>query len=87
MVEGLTNILRTKEREAVRIACYEAAKSVHKGVGDYLPYGSSSSKKRGHTGRNTKLALKLPNEEKKLMIEAAHAGLHRERIVRTASSG
>ena len=85
MVEGLTNILGTKEREAVRIACHEAATSVHKDAGNYLPYGSSSSRKRGHTGRNTKLALKLPNEEKKLIIEAAQElGCTEKELVRTA---
>ena len=45
----------------------------------------SSSKKRGNTGRNTKLALKLPNEEKKLIIEAAQElGCTEKELVRTA---
>ena len=71
MLVGLTNTLQCNEREAVRIALYEATKRPVKAHETAFAYASSQSTEKGHQGRSSLKQWKLPKAEKKIAIEAA----------------
>ena len=71
MLVGLTNTLQCNEREAVRIALYEASRSAEKAHEKAFRYASSESSDKGHQGRSSAKQWKLPKAEKELAIKAA----------------
>ena len=52
MLIGLTNTLQCSERDAVRVALYEASRSACKAHKTAFIYASSESKEKGHQGRS-----------------------------------
>ena len=71
MLVGLTNTLQCNEREAVRIALYEASKSPEKAHQDAFACASSQSTEKGHQGRSSLKQWKLPKAEKDEAVVAA----------------
>ena len=71
MLEGLTNSLQCDEREAIRIALYEASRSSSEAYEAAIDYSKSDSKERGHTARSTKGRWNLPKLEKDETAKAA----------------
>ena len=65
MLVGLTNTLQCKEREAVRIALYEAAKRPEKAHETAFTCAASQSTEKGHQGRSSLKQWKLPKAEKR----------------------
>ena len=64
MLEGLTNSLQCDEREAIRIALYEASRSSSEAYEVAISHSKSDSKERGHTARSKKGRWNLPKLEK-----------------------
>ena len=82
---GLTNTLQCNEREAVRIALYEATKRPVKAHETAFAYASSQSTEKGHQGRSSLKQWKLPKVEKEIAIEAAkELGISDSEFVRMA---
>ena len=71
IIEGLTNSLQCDEREAIRIALYEAARSSSEAYEAAISYSMSDSKERGHTARSKKGRWNLPKLEKDETTKAA----------------
>ncbi len=71
MLEGLTNTLQCEEREAIRIALYEASRSSSKAYEVAISYSKSDTKERGHTARSSKGRWNLPKLEKDEIAKAA----------------
>ena len=71
MLVGLTNTLQCNEREALRIALYEASKSPEKVHQDAFACASSQSTEKGHQGRSSLKQWKLPKAEKDEAVVAA----------------
>ena len=85
MLVGLTNTLQCKEREAVRIALYEAAKRPEKAHETAFTHAASQSTEKGHQGRSSLKQWKLPKAEKEIAIEAAkELGISDSEFVRMA---
>ncbi len=64
MLVGLTNTLQCNEREAVRIALYEASKDAEKAYETAFAEASSQSTEKAHQGRSLLKQWKLPKQEK-----------------------
>ena len=71
MLVGLTNTLQCNEREAIRIALYEASRSARSAHEKAFTYAASESSDKGHQGRSSAKQWKLPKAEKELAIKAA----------------
>ena len=71
MLVGLTNTLQCNEREAVRIALYEAAKRPEKAHETAFTCAASQSTEKGHQGRSSLKQWKLPKAERQIAFEAA----------------
>ena len=71
MVEGLTNYLECEEREAIRIALYEASRSVSNASEMLIRCAESGSKERGHTARSKKYRWNLAKDEKDSLLKAS----------------
>ncbi len=71
MLVGLTNTLQCNEREAVRIALYEAAERPEKAHETAFTCAASQSTEKGHQGRSSLKQWKLPKTEKQIASEAA----------------
>ena len=85
MLVGLTNTLQCKEREAVRIALYEAAKSAEKAHETAFTCAASQSTEKGHQGRSSLKQWKLPKTEKQIAIDAAkELGISDSEFIRMA---
>ena len=85
MLVGLTNTLQCNEREAVRIALYEAAKDPKKAHETAFTYAVSQSTAKGHQGRSSLKQWKLPKTEKQIAIEAANKlGISDSEFIRMA---
>ena len=85
MLVGLTNTLQCNEREAVRIALYEAVKSADKAHETAFTCAASQSTEKGHQGRSSLKQWKLPKAEKEIAIEAAkELGISDSEFVRMA---
>ena len=83
MLGGLTNTLQVEENEAIRIALYEASRSVSKGVETYRRHSDPQSTLTAHRGRNKKIAVKLPGTEKIQATKAAkQIGISEREFVR-----
>ena len=70
-LEGLTNTLQCDEREAIRIALYEAARRGSERTRGTLEKASRSSNIGGHTKREKELKVSLPCSEKEKIMELA----------------
>ena len=85
MLVGLTNTLQCNEREAVRIALYEAAKSADKAHETVFTCAASQSTEKGHQGRSSLKQWKLPKAEKEIAVEAAkELGISDSEFIRMA---
>ena len=71
MLEGLTNSLQCEEREAIRIALYEASKSSSEAYEAAISYSTSDTKERGHTARSSKGRWNIPKLEKDEIAKVA----------------
>ena len=71
MLVGLTNTLQCNEREAVRIALYEASRSAKKAYEMAFAGAASQSTEKAHQGRSSTRQWKLPKAEKELANKAA----------------
>ena len=82
---GLINSLQCTQREAIRIAFYEAVRRGSKWVETVLKYALRDSKERGHTSRCKTLTVALPNAEKQALLELGkELDLSEKEIVRLA---
>lgn len=71
MVEGLTKYLECEEREAIRIALYEASRSVSNASEMLIRCAESGSKEQGHTARSKKQRWNLAKDEKDSLLNAS----------------
>ena len=71
MLVGLTNTLQCNEREAVRIALYEASRSGEKPYEMAFEGASSQSTEKAHQGRSLLKQWKLPKQEKERAAQGA----------------
>ena len=71
MLVGLTNTLQCNEREAVRIALYEASRSAEKAYEMAFAGAASQSTEKAHQGRTLLKQWKLPKQEKERAAQAA----------------
>jgi len=71
MLLGLSNTLQCSEREAVRIALYEASARVSDAYETAFVYASSESREKGHQGRSSTKQWKLPKPEQVTAMNAA----------------
>tara|TARA_Y100001933_G_C18931237_1_gene535396 strand:+ start:60 stop:1226 length:1167 start_codon:yes stop_codon:yes gene_type:complete len=85
MLVGLTNTLQCNEREAVRIALYEAARRRVKAHSAAFKSASSQSTEKGHQGRSSLKQWKLPKAERQIAFEAAkELGISDSEFIRMA---
>ena len=70
-LEGLVNTLQCEEREAIRIALYEAARRGSERTRGAIEKASRSSTIAGHTKREKELKVSLPCSEKEKIMELA----------------
>ena len=61
-LQGVINSLQCNRREALRIAIYELGKSGHKAAASLVSFASKSNKEKRHTGRKTKIEIRLPKK-------------------------
>ena len=71
MLVGLTNTLQCNEREAVRIALYEASRNGEKAYEMAFAGAASQSTEKAHQGRSLLKQWKLPKQEKERAAQAA----------------
>ena len=71
MLHGLSNTLQCSERDAMRIALDETARSAAKAYESAFIYASSESKEKSHQGRSSTKQWRLPKTEKTLAIQTA----------------
>jgi hypothetical protein len=71
MVEGLTNYLECEEREAIRIALYEASRGASNASEMLIRCAESGSKEQGHTARSKKQRWNLAKDEKDSLLKAS----------------
>ena len=69
MLKGLTNTLQCEQREAIRIAFYEAARRGKDWVGCFLPFASRTSKHKAHVGRSRQITVALTKVEKDKILD------------------
>ena len=85
MLVGLTNTLQCKEREAVRIALYEAVRSASEAYELAFRYASSKATDKAHQGRSSAKQWKLPKQEKDESEKAAkELGITNQEFLRLA---
>lgn len=85
MLVGLTNTLQCNEREAVRIALYEATKRPEKAHETAFTCASSQSTEKGHQGRSSMKQWKLPRAEREIAVEVAkELGISDSEFIRMA---
>ena len=66
---GLVNSLQCNQRDAIRIAFYEALRRGTESLQTVFKYATRDSKERGHTARSHRLLISLPNSEKQALLE------------------
>ena len=71
MLDGLTNIFQCNEREAIRIALYEASRRASKAYELAFRYADTKATDKAHQGRSLKKQWMLPKSEKDKASEAA----------------
>ena len=85
MLVGLTNTLQCKEREAVRIALYEAVRSASEAYELAFRYADSKATDKAHQGRSSAKQWKLPKQEKDESEKAAkELGITNQEFLRLA---
>ena len=72
MIKGLINTFQCDEREAIRIAFYEAARRGKSCVESFIPYAVRDSKLKAHVGRSRHITVALTKVEKGNMLELAN---------------
>ena len=71
MLVGLINTLQCEEREAIRIALYEAARRGRSWVEGCVPYASRFSTFKAHVGRSRQITVALTKSEKNKILSLA----------------
>ena len=85
MLVGLTNTLQCKEREAVRIALYEASRSARVAHELAFRYADIKATDKAHQGRSSVKQWKLPKQEKDESEKAAkELGITNQEFLRLA---
>ena len=85
MLVGLTNTLQCKERDAVRIALYEAVRSASEAYELAFRYADSKATDKAHQGRSSAKQWKLPKQEKDESEKAAkELGITNQEFLRLA---
>lgn len=85
MLVGLTNSLQCKEREAIRIALYEASKSSFTAYESSFAYATSTTTQKAHQGRLLVKQWKLPKSEKNQAVQTANElGITEQEFIRLA---
>lgn len=83
MITGLANSLRCSDREAVRIAIYEAAKAERKDLEVHKSRARSGSTEKGHEGRSVSRRLQMTKGDKeKLSEQAKTLGIKEPEMIR-----
>ncbi|MAH57677.1 MAG: hypothetical protein CMN91_04445, partial [Synechococcus sp. ARS1019] len=72
MLIGLSNTLQCSERDAVRIALYEASKSASNAYESAFMYATAMSTEKGHQGRSSSKQWNLPKGEQIAATNAAN---------------
>lgn len=85
MLVGLANSLQCKERDAVRIALYEAVRSASEAYELAFRYAASKATGKAHQGRSSAKQWKLPKQEKDESEKAAkELGITNQEFLRLA---
>jgi hypothetical protein len=85
MLVGLTNTLQCKEREAIRIALYEASKCSSAAYESAYSYASSTSTAKAHQGRLSVRQWKLPKTERNQVESSSkELGITEQEFIRLA---
>ena len=85
MLVGLTNSLQCKEREAIRIALYEASKSSFAAYESSFTFATSTTTQKAHQGRLSVKQWKLPKSEKNQAAQTAkELGITEQEFIRLA---
>ena len=85
MLVGLTNSLQCNEREAIRIALYEASRSASNAYKLAFRYAGAKATDKAHQGRSSVKQWKLPKSEKeKAVLSAEQLGISDSEFLRLA---
>ena len=85
MIDGMTASLQCNEREAIRIALYEATKRASEAYEGYFECARWDTQKRGHTARSRKGKWSLPKiEQEEASLAAKHLKISGKEFVRLA---
>ena len=85
MLVGLTNTLQCKEREAIRIALYEASKCSSGAYESAYRYASSTTTDKAHQGRLSVKQWKLPKvEQNQVESTSKELGITEQEFIRLA---
>ena len=85
MIDGMTASLQCNEREAIRIALYEATKRASEAYEGYFECARWDTQKRGHTARFRKGKWSLPKiEQAEASLAAKHLKISDKEFVRLA---
>ena len=71
MLDGLANMFQCDEREAIRIALYEASKSASEAYELAFRFADTKATDKAHQGRSSKKQWNLPKSEKDKASQAA----------------
>ena len=71
MLDGLANMFQCNDREAVRIALYEASRSAPVAHELAFRYADTKAADKAHQGRSSKKQWNLPKSEKDKASQAA----------------
>ena len=71
MLDGLANMFQCDEREAIRIALYEASRSASEAYELAFRFADTKATDKAHQGRSSKKQWNLPKSEKDKASEAA----------------
>ena len=85
MIDGMTASLQCNEREAIRIALYEATKRASEAYEGYFECARWDTQKRGHTARSRKGKWSLPKiEQEEASLAAKQLKLSDKEFLRVA---
>ena len=71
MLDGLANMFQCDERDAIRIALYEASRSASEAYELAFRYADTKATDKAHQGRSSKKQWNLPKSEKDKASQAA----------------
>ena len=85
MIEGITSSLQCNEREAIRIALYEASRRASEAYEGYFECARWDTDKRGHTARSRAGKWSLPKIEKdETSVAAQQLNISEKEFIRLA---